>query len=131
MTPDEGVRRYFEAELPSSVRNYHPESDDEDMKDLATGLIGAMLKLKLPSLSGPELGSDIPLVVLYIPGDLIRILVDPHIKKEQYSYRVTALSYTGEFMLLDTSDVMCEDIGAMEANLEYHADLLNRLRSAS
>lgn len=105
LSADEGVRLYKESGPPSHLLDYNPDVHEQDMKDLATGLIGAMLKLSLPSISGPQLGSPIPMIVTHVPGDLLRIFVHPQIKKDGEHVVLTAFSYTGEMMTLDTRDL--------------------------
>lgn len=124
LSADEGVALYREGVDPVRLVYYDPEEHSEEMKDLATGLIGAMLKLDLPSASGPEFGSRIPLVVTYVPGDVIRIMIDPIMKKGSKHIKLTAFSYTGEQMVVDTStlwyapwELLVRELLVQEANL--------------
>ena len=124
------MRRFFESPPPPFILPYIPDEHEEARLHLTTGLVGALLRLKLPSLSGPEIGSPLPIVVTHVPGDLIRIFVDPKIKtykKEGREFvRLTALAHTGEAMSLDTYYIE-EYIPhrALEAQLKYQAKLLS------
>lgn len=124
LTADEGVALYQKGVDPVRLVYYDPEEHSEEMKDLATGLIGAMLKLGLHSASGPEFGSRIPLVVTYVPGDVIRIMIDPIMKKGSKHVKLTAFSYTGERMVVDTStlwyapwELLVRELLVQEVNL--------------
>ena len=98
---------YEESDPPERVVRYddveNMQEHIEEVHDLATGLIGALLQLELDSISGPEIGSEIPMVVINVEDDLIRILVDPVIIEEGRNHlTVSALSYVGERLYIDT-----------------------------
>jgi len=111
---------YLNSTPPIPYPDYEHDTHGEEMRDLATGLIGAVIRLHLHSASGPEFGSRIPLLVTYVPGDIIRIYVDPEIetygkllpvpnrrgiKKAREHVTLTALSYQGEQLRLDTESL--------------------------
>lgn len=107
LLPKDAVAMYNESDPPERVVRYDDveniQEHLEEIHDLATGLIGALLKLELDSISGPEIGSEIPMVVINVDDDLIRILVDPVIIEEGRNHlTVSALSYVGERLHIDT-----------------------------
>ena len=106
MTPTEGRRLFYEAELPKEIVDYDHELHGEEMRYLATGLIGALISIsEIESLSGPELGSRIPLVVLAVKGDWLRMYVDPKVDVQGEHRVVSALSWAGDKMKLITKDL--------------------------
>lgn len=145
MTADEGVRAYMEGTPSSFIVPYNPQEHEEAMMDLITGLIGAMLKLNLGSLSGPELGSTIPVVVTNVPGDILRILIAPditpygpwyqtnnmNIKKAREFVKLTALSYRGDLLKLDTRYEKYLNYRGLGEELQYQKQLLDRLSISS
>jgi len=86
--------------------SFDVEEHLEQAKDITTGLIGALLELDLSSISGPEIGSGLPVVVTHLYPDYIRIFVDPKIesyKEEGREFvRLSAFSYLGDKMMFDT-----------------------------
>lgn len=79
---------------------------EEEMKSITPALVGAMLKLDLKSISAPQIGSSLPIIVLRYP--VIRIIVDPiagkyNTKKGQEHLRVSARNYSGDQFTLDTA----------------------------
>ena len=109
LKPSEGVELYHNSSIPSSpLIKFDPGVHLEEMRDLLTGLLGAMFLLDLPSLSGPELGSSMPLVVTEVPGDYIRIFVDPKMKfyneKGHKFVKLAAFNYSGLAVVLDTRE---------------------------
>lgn len=100
----------------------------EDVRDLATGLIGAQLRLRLPSLSGPELGVGIPLLVTNVPGDILRIFIAPVIEAYnedgQEFVRLTARAYTEERMALDTAELWYTPFQSLQDELLYQKKIL-------
>lgn len=131
----EGLGAYRKGARPSSLVAYDPDEHEEAMKDMVTGLVGTMLRLKAPSLCSVEIGSDIPVVVTYADGDLLRILIDPVIdmyeEKGQRFVEATALSYKGEGVYLDTNDLRgwCKGAEQLEKELVRCAALLQQYSS--
>jgi hypothetical protein len=115
-----------------------PETEWEQVHDLATGLIGALLRLKLHSLSGPQIGSGLPLLVTSVPGDWLRIFFAPvikpygdevefnhdHIKKGKEHVRLSSLSYTGELMRFDSKRVWYGPYLDISAELQYQKGVI-------
>lgn len=142
LRPQEGEEAYRNGRLSSYVVCYDHEQHGEEMMDLATGLIGALLRLKLPSISGPEIGSPIPMVVTYVDGDLLRIFIDPHVepfgeeiatgikgmKKARQHVELTALSYQGEPMYLNTADLDYANHIGLAIQLQYQANKIGKIR---
>lgn len=110
MLPQEGIRKFFSSSYPTGLLTYKPAEHFDWMQDVTTGLVGAMIKLRLPSLSAPELGIPLPMLATNITGDLLRIIVDPifetYKEKGQPHIMLTALAYTGEMMILDTGELL-------------------------
>jgi hypothetical protein len=112
LTPAEAVKLYEKEDPPERVFRFDDIEDLTEDKlgqihDLATGLIGAMLKLELQSLSGPEIGSELPLVVSNVKDDVIRIFISPIVIEEGQDYIViSALNYEGDRMVLDTREML-------------------------
>lgn len=113
MTPAEGVERYHSAPPPDYITEYDPAYHDEEMRDMVTGLVGAMRQLKLPVLTAWELGLSLPVAAIDLGAVGIRILVDPdidrYIKKGQEFFTLTALTYKGDVVILDTYDYIYYD----------------------
>lgn len=142
ITASEGVAAYLAGNKATTLVHYDPEQHEEQMKAVVTGVAGAMLKLGLRSLSGPEIGSSIPVVVTNVPGDVIRIFVDPYveaygpeeatqvpyIKKAREHVELTALTYTGEGLLLDTAEMGYTNYKDLSVELQYQAALFEKLR---
>lgn len=100
---------FFGASYPDHLVKYNPDEHYEWVKDVTTGLVGALIKLRLPSLSAPEMGLPLPMFATNVENDLLRIVVDPIFQplkeKGQRHYLITALAYTGEMMVLDTTEL--------------------------
>lgn len=138
LLPTEAVKAYFEGTPSLFVVDYDPVQHDEDMLDVATGVIGAMLKLGLASLSGPEVGSPIPFVACNVPGDVVRLFVAPRItpygeeyetdlpymKKAREHVKLVALSYQGDLLRLDTKKLDYTNHRRLSEELQYQARLL-------
>jgi len=126
MTPAKGRELFAEAELPDTVVEYDPVLHFEEMRYLATGLIGALISLSsIESISGPELGSRIPLVVLGIQGDWLRIFVDPKVRKKKGGHRdVTAYSLSNKRIRFYTRDHMFAPWRRIVEELDRHVELI-------
>lgn len=127
MTREEGVRRFFQSNHRPSWRAY----DDEDIKDCCTGLAGACVYLNLPSLSAPEIGVGIPLVFTNVGNDWLRFIIEPvmefYTEKGQQHVMLTALAYTGEMMIVDTTEMEGLNWQALVEELKYQQDILDCL----
>ena len=144
MTAKEGLGAYLNSAPPSYLVHYEPEVHDEEMKDLVTGLCGALLKTDLYSLSGPQLGSYLPVVITRGPNDLLRILIDPYIEpygavletglpyieKAREHIELTALAYSGEGIVLDTKDIPYVNYRLLSAALQYQVAYLDTFTRA-
>ena len=142
LLPSEAKEAYLNGEPSSSLVMYDPDIHQEEMMDLATGLIGAMLQLRLDSISGPEIGSKIPIVVTNVDNDIIRILIDPYIdaygeevecnlprmKKARKHVELTALSYKGEGIYLNTEDLYYANPIGLAVQLQYHDKKFSTLK---
>ena len=128
LRPQEAEELFFEAPPPKELVEYDPTEHTENMKDLVPGMIGAALRLKLRSISGPEIGSPLPVVATLVPRDLIRILVDPTIvsykRKGREFVRLDALSYQGELLVLDTADLYYGPFDEVTKELLYQKSVL-------
>lgn len=105
LTPAEAIKRYKRKRRPDALLEYNPVEHQDHMEDLMTGLAGAVYSLRLPSLFGPEIGSPIPAMVLDVPGDVMRLFVDPtFLKVKEKPRRVifSAFTYKGEYEVYDT-----------------------------
>lgn len=139
LLPAEAVEAYLSGAPSPYVVDYDPLEHDEAMLDVATGVVGAMLKLGLASLSGPEIGSPIPFVACNVPGDVVRLFVAPvivpygevldsdapYIKKAREHVKLTALSYQGDLLRLDTKKMDYTNHRRLAAELQYQATLLS------
>ena len=101
----DAIARYEAGVRPRDMRKVGKFTDyEKEMKVIMPALIGAMLELDLKSISAPQIGSKLPIMVLRYP--VIRILIDPIIntydKKGQRHVRVLALNYKGDSIVLDT-----------------------------
>lgn len=109
MLPAEGEAAYRSGARPPYLLVYDPPLHREEMEDVATGAVGAALRTGVWSVSGPEVGSRIPIVVCNIPGDLLRIFVDPIItpykRKARQYVKLAALNYRGDDIKIDTYDM--------------------------
>ena len=110
MLPSEGRRLFREAELPLEIVKYDPVVHGDEMRYLATGLIGALISIpEIESISGPELGSRIPIVVIYINKDWLRMYIDPVVEvtgKNSEHRHVTAYTWEGGRTRIDTSELL-------------------------
>lgn len=97
------------------------------MKDLVTGLVGLCLKKRLDFLTGPQIGSTLPVMVINLPHCMPQILIDPEIEyKKGPHVVVSALSYQGETMRIDTKRVTYADGEAMARAFESAMEILRR-----
>lgn len=142
LLPEEAERAYREGKPSPYVLAYDPDVHEEAMKDLATGLIGALLRMGLEYISGPEIGSPIPMVVTNVRGDMLRIFIDPYVegygpevacnlprmKKARQHAELTALSYQGEGMYFDTGELTHIDGSRLAAILQLYDRKLHVLR---
>jgi len=114
---------------------YNHEEHYEWVQDTTTGLVGAVLQLRLPSLSAPEIGIPLPMLVTYPPGDIIRIIIDPsffpHKEKGQDHMLISALAYTGELLVLDTAKIRADQRENLLPELIYQHELFTYLWQAS
>ncbi len=132
LTRMEGVGLYSsKPRLPDTLLEFIPEVHIEDMKDLLTGVLGAVLELGLPSASGPEFGSDIPLVVTAVKGDYIRIFVGPEMKfyteKGRKFVKLTAFNYKGLPIVFDTKEWAFGPHVELEQELRKQDTLLKQI----
>lgn len=142
LLPDEAVQRYVRRPTDIPVVHYDPEIHEEEMKAVAVGVIGALLKMdKVDSVSGPQVGSRIPIVALKVPGDVIRIYIDPymeaygrpvrtgmaHIKKAQEHVELTALTYGGDGLLVDTAEMSYTNHRGLAVELQFQDRILAAL----
>jgi len=131
LTPQEGIEKFFSATYPTALIRYNPDEHHEWVKDVTTGLVGAMIQLRLPSLSAPEMGIPLPMFATNVENDLLRIVVDPIFQplkeKGLRHYLVTALAYTGEMMILDTTELHYLNYVGLVAELHYQYELFTSL----
>jgi hypothetical protein len=135
MTASEGVRLYERGALSEELVEFNPEEHKEEWKDLATGLVGALLKLGLPSISSPQLGHRLPAIVTYVPDDFLRIMVDPFVepfgrrlRKGREFVELTALSYQGEPIYMNTKDLWYVNYRDLALEIQKHDRIIRSLR---
>lgn len=106
LTRGEAVTRYEDGARPSEVVDYDWEIHYDEMMDTMPGLIGACLALDLPALTGPEIGSPLPIMVLNVPRFMPQIIIDPYLEQRKGPHViVSALTYQGESMKINTSRI--------------------------
>lgn len=131
MSRDEGVRRFFSSPLPTKLRPYHKEEWEELIRPACTGLAGACIYLRLPSLSMPEIGLPYPVIFTNVERDLQRFIVDPVFEpckeKGQDHMMITALAFTGEMMVVDTTDMSYLNWKDLVAELYYQYNLFTSI----
>jgi hypothetical protein len=79
---------------PGMVKDFTFEKYGEEVRYLLPGMIGAMLKLDLKSISAPEIGSALPIMVLRYP--VLRIILDPELTEYDTYVFVHASNYSGD-----------------------------------
>jgi len=135
MSVKEGVRRYRKGAPPTEVVEFDPEVHMEEWKDLATGLIGTLLRLELPSICSFDLGHRIPAVVTNVPDDIIRVFVDPFVepfgrrlRKGREFVELTALSYLGEPIYMNTKDLWYVNYRDLALEIQKQDRVIRKLR---
>lgn len=135
MSAKEGVRRFNSGALPDEVIEYDPAQHEEELRELSTGLIGALLKLGLPSICSLELGHRLPVIVTYVPDDLLRVFVDPFVqpfgrklKKGREFVELTALSLQGEPIYMNTQELWYVNYRGLALEVQRHDRLIQKLR---
>jgi hypothetical protein len=144
LTPTEAVARYVRRPKNVALVHYAPELHLEEMKAVCTGVVGALLSGKADdthSISGPQVGSRIPVVGTLVPGDVIRIFVDPyvdtyggkvqtgytHIRVAEKHVILTYYTYQGEASIMDTGRMDYTNHTGLSLELQYQARLLASL----
>lgn len=144
LTPVQAVARYVRRPTDVALVHYAPELHLEEMKAVCTGVVGAVLSGKADdthSVSGPQVGSRIPIVATLVPGDVIRIFIDPYVDtyggKVQTGYShiraafkhviLTYYTYKGEPTLMDTGRMDYTNHTGLSLELQYQARLLASL----
>ena len=134
LTLPEAIKRYEEGKLPSSmVTNFSFEEYGDDVDYIIPAMVGAMLQLDLKSISAPQLGSGLPIMVLRLP--VIRILIDPLIItipdaiKKQTRVNVSAYNYKRESVTLDSMNEYVDkwDNESLAHSVHSHLALWNSI----
>lgn len=135
LTASEGVELFKLGTPPKEVIEFDPAVHMEEWHDMATGLIGAMLKLGLPSISSIEIGHRIPAIVTHVPDDFLRIFVDPFVqpfgrrmRKGREFVELTALSYQGEPVYMNTEELWHVNYRDLALEIQRHDRLIRKLR---
>jgi hypothetical protein len=125
LSVENAVGRYKEStglgKLPTGmVKDFTFEKYGEEVRYLLPGMIGAMLKLDLKSISAPEIGSALPIMVLRYP--VLRIILDPELTEYDTYVFVHASNYSGDPVLIDTRTEYVDkfDNDAMAYSMLHH-----------
>jgi len=107
MLASEGVERWNSAPFPEGMVDYDEQEHAALKDDIMTGLVGALLQLKLDVITARDIGVELPIAVINIDGIGLRILVDPVVEKYkthegQELYKLTALNNKGSTVTIDT-----------------------------
>jgi hypothetical protein len=142
LLPKDAVARYVAKPAPIELVYYNPQEHRKEMREVCTGVAGALLKLAdegIYSVSGPQIGSRIPIVCTLVPRDIIRIFVDPfiephgapvrtgkrYIRKALEHCRLTYFSFKGEPLLMNTCYMRYTNNVGLATELQYQMSILD------
>ena len=112
LTPAEAEASFREGKLALPLLPFNPEEHMPEVERIVPGMIGVLLRSDgiIESISAPQIGVPLPVIVTAVDGDYIRIFVDPSIlpyrdKKGRQHVLAVGLSLQGDSLLFDTSEV--------------------------
>jgi hypothetical protein len=123
LTPAEAEAAFLSGNVASSLTTFDPVADVEAMQRFVPGLIGCLLRQELVSISSPQIGESLPVIVTAIPGDYLRIFVDPSMAFHGTDVDVLCFTYHGEGMYFSTTEVLHHNPALITNELWLHSQI--------